>query len=265
LLAQRIITALFLGVGVVVVVLFAPATAVLAVLGLLWAAGAWEWAQFARLTGAQRVLYALAVAAAMAPAFLPFEERVAVIALAVALLWWAVALAAVLTYPRPYGPVAAAFAGLVTLLPPWFVFAYLLRLEPLGRELALTAFVIVWAADIGAYACGRSFGRRKLAPRVSPGKTWEGVSGGLLAGALVGVAAAWLLDLPVGVLIAIAVATAAISVLGDLNVSLFKRNVGLKDSGRLLPGHGGVLDRIDSLTAALPIFALGLELAGLLG
>src|SRR5690606_14770452 len=102
-------------------------------------------------------------------------------------------------------------------------------------------------------------------PAVSPGKTWEGVSGGLAAAGLAGVAVAALLGLPVPALLAIALATAAVSVLGDLNVSLFKRNVGLKDSGRLLPGHGGVLDRIDSLTAAVPIFALGLELAGLLG
>ena len=129
----------------------------------------------------------------------------------------------------------------------------------------MTAFVIVWAAYIGAYACGRRFGKRKLAPAVSPGKTWEGVSGGLLAAGLVGVLAAWQLGLPVGVLLVIALVTALFSVLGDLNVSLFKRNVGLKDSGRLLPGHGGVLDRIDSLTAAVPVFARGLELAGLLG
>lgn len=264
-LAQRVVTALVLGAVVAGVVLFAPVPVVLVLLGLLWAAGAWEWAQFARLPGGQRLVYALAIAVAMVPAFWPFEERLAVLALSVALLWWAIAFAAVVTYPRPYGRAAAAIAGLVTLLPPWFVFAYLLRLEPLGRELVLAAFVIVWAADIGAYACGRRFGRRKLAPAVSPGKTWEGVSGGLAAAGLVGALVAWRLGLPVGVLLAIALVTALVSVLGDLNVSLFKRNVGLKDSGRLLPGHGGVLDRIDSLTAAVPVFALGLELAGLLG
>jgi len=265
LLAQRVITALVLGVVVACIVLFVPVPGVLILLGALWGAGAWEWAQFARLTGAARWLYAGVVVVAMVPALRAVPPEAAVAALAVALLWWAAALVGVLTYPRPYGRVAAAVAGLATLLPPWYVFAYLLRVEPLGRELALAAFVIVWAADIGAYAVGRRFGRVKLAPAVSPGKTWAGVSGGLAAAGLAGVAVAALLGLPVPALLAIALATAAVSVLGDLNVSLFKRNVGLKDSGRLLPGHGGVLDRIDSLTAAVPIFALGLELAGLLG
>jgi phosphatidate cytidylyltransferase len=128
----------------------------------------------------------------------------------------------------------------------------------LGAELAFTLLMIVWAADVGAYAFGRLLGRTKLAPAVSPGKTWEGVTGGLLtAGLAAGVAAPWL-ELPVSRLVVLGVATALISVLGDLTQSMFKRNVGLKDSGKLLPGHGGVLDRIDSLTAAVPAFVVGL-------
>jgi phosphatidate cytidylyltransferase len=129
----------------------------------------------------------------------------------------------------------------------------------------MTLLVIVWAADVGAYAIGRWLGRVKLAPKVSPGKTWEGVTGGVLLAALAAWAAAVLLGLPAAPLIGLGIATALASVVGDLTVSMFKRNVGLKDSGTLLPGHGGVLDRIDSLTAAVPIFALGLKLAGLLG
>src|SRR5262249_5828361 len=106
-----------------------------------------------------------------------------------------------------------------------------------------------------------AFGRIKLAPAVSPGKTWEGVTGGLVAAAAAAWAAAILLKLPPGALLALGAVTALASVVGDLAVSLFKRNVGLKDTGTLLPGHGGVMDRIDSLIAAVPVFVFGLMLA----
>ncbi len=125
----------------------------------------------------------------------------------------------------------------------------------------MTVLAIVWAADVGAYTFGRWLGRIKLAPAVSPGKTWEGVSGGLLVAAAAAWIAAILIGLPAGALLALGVVTALVSVLGDLAVSVFKRNVGLKDTGTLLPGHGGVMDRIDSLTAAIPVFVLGLMLA----
>jgi phosphatidate cytidylyltransferase len=123
---------------------------------------------------------------------------------------------------------------------------------------------IVWAADVGAYAVGRSFGKNKLAPSVSPGKTWEGVVGGLCCAGVVGGLAGYVLGTTALLFAALAVVTAALSVVGDLNVSMFKRNAGLKDSGSLLPGHGGVLDRIDSVTAAVAIFVLGLALIGII-
>lgn len=263
-LGARIITAIVFGAAITGAILFAPSSVAAVVLGILWLAGVWEWGGFARLPAAGRAGYT-ALFAALAASLTWLGDDALRVLLAAALAWWLVALVLVLRYPRSFSSTFVALAGVVVLLPSWALLVRLHSEGALGAELAFTLLLIVWAADVGAYAFGRLLGRTKLAPAVSPGKTWEGVSGGLLAGALVGVAAAWLLDLPVGVLIAIAVATAAISVLGDLNVSLFKRNVGLKDSGRLLPGHGGVLDRIDSLTAALPIFALGLELAGLLG
>ena len=119
--------------------------------------------------------------------------------------------------------------------------------------------LIVWAADVGAYAFGRLLGRTKLAPAVSPGKTWEGVTGGLLPGRRSPrVSRRPGSTCPSRRLVALGVVTALVSVLGDLTQSMFKRNVGLKDSGKLLPGHGGVLDRIDSLTAAVPVFVGGL-------
>jgi len=124
--------------------------------------------------------------------------------------------------------------------------------------------VLVWGADIGAYFSGRAFGKRKLAPAVSPGKSWEGVYGGLaltlVITIIVGIVRDWTVKEMLLGLIGAAVVV-LISVVGDLTESMFKRQAGIKDSSNLLPGHGGVLDRIDSLTAAIPIFAVLLWMA----
>ena len=134
-----------------------------------------------------------------------------------------------------------------------------------GGWTLLFMFTLVWMADIGAYFSGRRFGKRKLAPGISPGKTWEGVYGGVAA------TLAWMLlvyalvgDLPLGLAayLGIGLATVAVSIVGDLFESVLKREAGVKDSGKLLPGHGGVLDRIDSVIAAAPVFTSGLMLAG---
>jgi len=126
--------------------------------------------------------------------------------------------------------------------------------------------VLIWGADTGAYFAGRAFGKRKLAPQVSPGKSWEGVAGAMGVTVVVALVGGALLDVS-GValfgLVILSLITVAFSIVGDLMESLMKRRVGVKDSGTLLPGHGGVLDRIDSLTAAAPIFALGVSLLGI--
>jgi phosphatidate cytidylyltransferase len=262
LLATRIITGAILGVIVTAVVLFLPTGIAAGVLGLLWLAGAWEWAGFARYVSPARVAYTLVFAGCMVAGYLWLGSTAVLALLAIALGWWLLAFGAVVTYPHTFSLGLVAVAGFVVLLPSWLLLARLHGNVPLGPQLTLTLLAVVWAADIGAYAAGRWVGRVKLAPAVSPGKTWEGVTGGvLLAGGAAGVAAA-LLALPVAVLVTLGIATALVSVLGDLTQSMFKRNVGLKDSGKLLPGHGGVLDRIDSLTAAVPVFVLGLMLAG---
>ena len=123
--------------------------------------------------------------------------------------------------------------------------------------------LIVWAADTGAFVAGKLFGRVKLAPQISPGKTWEGVIGGLLTVAVLAAAGGWLFDVRISVLVPFCMAIACASVVGDLTVSMFKRTSGLKDSGAIFPGHGGVLDRVDSVAAAAPLFALGIGWAGL--
>lgn len=184
--------------------------------------------------------------------------------------WWALALVLVVTYPSSakfWGkniPLQVLFA-FSTLIP--FIAAVLrLRLDNYtadphhGLFLLLYVFVLVWAADSGAYFAGRAFGKHKLAPKVSPGKTWQGVFGGMitavvLAFVFIHFSGKTLLgSRAMSGFVVLSVATVAISVLGDLAESMFKRESGIKDSSQLIPGHGGILDRIDSLTAAVPFF-----------
>jgi phosphatidate cytidylyltransferase len=232
---------------------------------VLWVIGAWEWAGLARLSTAARLAYAAVCAVGMAAALLWASPTAAFVILVIALAWWVLAFIAVLTFPREFAMSAVGVVGFLVLLPSWFLLVRLHGSVPLGHELAMTVLAIVWAADVGAYTFGRWLGRVKLAPAVSPGKTWEGVTGGVLAAAAASWVAALWLGLPGGAMVGIGIATALVSVVGDLCVSVFKRNVGLKDTGTLLPGHGGVMDRIDSLTAAIPVFVLGLRAAGIAG
>jgi phosphatidate cytidylyltransferase len=263
LLITRVITAALFGAALIAAVLFLPTRAVAVVFGGLWLAGAWEWAGFARLRTGARLLYTAVFAAAMVAAWLEADAGVARLVLGAALAWWLLALGAVATFPRRFGLKLVAALGIVVLLPSWLFLARIHAGVPHGAGLVMALLAIVWAADIGAYFAGRWLGHTKLAPAVSPGKTWEGVTGGLLFAGLVAGCAAWLLGLKVPSFVVLGAATALVSVLGDLTQSMFKRNVGLKDSGRLLPGHGGVLDRIDSLTAAAPVYAAGLLMLGI--
>jgi phosphatidate cytidylyltransferase len=131
---------------------------------------------------------------------------------------------------------------------------------PAGGHVVLYALLVVWLADSGAFFAGRAWGVRKLAPAVSPGKTWAGLWGGLFACAMLAVVTAWLSPAPLPALLLVTVIAGVFSVVGDLTESLCKRFAGLKDSGSLIPGHGGVLDRFDSLLAAAPLLLLGIEL-----
>jgi phosphatidate cytidylyltransferase len=179
------------------------------------------------------------------------------------LFWLLVGVPWLATRWKPTSPLPLAIAGWIVLMGAWVA---IVELQARSPWIVLAAMAIVWIADTAAYFTGRAFGRRKLAPHVSPGKTWEGVYGGLAAVglyalALVPLAAASgftgaVSSLSVIVWMGLAVALAALSVVGDLCESLLKRQAGVKDSGRLLPGHGGVLDRIDALLAAMPAAAL---------
>ena len=186
--------------------------------------------------------------------------------MAAAAVWWLVAFAWLALAPEATNRALTALAGFCTLIPTWIAFGRLLELErPLrGAVFVLYLLLVVWAADIGAYFAGKRFGRLKLAPRVSPNKTWEGLFGGVAGGLIVAIAGAVLFRLPAIPFIALGLALVMASIVGDLTESLFKRHAGLKDSGTLLPGHGGVLDRIDSLTSSVPFFVLGLGWLGVL-
>ncbi len=188
--------------------------------------------------------------------------------------WWFLALLWLrhYTFASDHDTHARVFklaAATLSVIPAWCALALIHASQPHGNRWLLIALMIVWAADSGAYFAGRKFGKTKLSPRISPNKTVEGLIGGVIAGMLVALAAAPFAYATPGDSVAhlpaiavVAIWTILFSVVGDLYESLLKRHVGAKDSGTLIPGHGGVLDRIDSVLAALPVFALGKLLFG---
>lgn len=253
-------------------------------LSALVVVGMWEWAQFA---GFKRpiaraivafvtfglLLFPIMATTAQIQASRFITDETALL-LFVSCIWWIVALGLVVSYPNSARfwekSVSAKFIfGFCTLIP-FLIGTLALRFyqynvnEYQGLYLLLYVFLLVWGADSGAYFVGRAFGKHKLAPKVSPGKSWEGAIGGIITSAVI--ALIFLQATPENVFgrelntlafILLSIITVAISILGDLSESMFKRQAGIKDSSNLIPGHGGVLDRIDSLTAAVPVFATG--------
>ena len=266
-LRQRVLTALVLIAALAVVLFALPPAATLALVVVAILVGGWEWSAFVAPTRpALRAAFVALLALGIAAAWPLSGTRSGMLALlVVAGLWWLLAVFWVLRGPQRVGAVLAAVAGIASLVPVAVALGRL-RLEPgQGAWVLLFALLVIMAADVGAYFAGHRFGRIKLAPSVSPGKTWEGVIGGLLFSLIIAIVGARLLGWPVAVVAPLAVGAAAFSVVGDLMESLMKRHSGLKDSGHLFPGHGGILDRFDSLTAGIPILTLGLLQAGLIG
>lgn len=265
-LKQRVITAVILVAGLLAALVWLPPIGFDLLLLLVVLAGAWEWTTLAGATlaplriGFQSVL--LLSCGLLVPQGAPWLQAV----LLASVLLWPFAFYCVVRQPQTVWllrqPAALLIAGWLVLVPSWLAVYWLQRLP--GERLfhVLWFIALVAAADTGAYFAGKAFGRRKLAPLVSPNKTWEGFIGGMVATSVVAVAgaklgpSAALQDVNVVLLIAAALLLAAYSVVGDLFESLLKRTQNLKDSGNLLPGHGGVMDRLDSLTAALPLFVL---------
>lgn len=268
-LKQRVVTAVVLAAVFVGVLLFCPPQVFTLFITAVAAAAAWEWANLCHLTRRMARFAYTALLLGLALGIWVLLRHTALVSLqlllAVACVWWAVALLWVRGYPASValwqGRGVRMVMGALVLLPCLLSLVHL-RSLPGGHYMVIALVLMVAAADIGAYFTGRALGRHKLAPRVSPGKSWEGVAGGVAAVTLLGLAVALARGLPVGVVLAIVLPAALVSVVGDLLESMLKRFRGIKDSGQLLPGHGGVLDRIDGLAAAAPVFTLAVITAG---
>ncbi|WHZ18293.1 MAG: Phosphatidate cytidylyltransferase [Rhodanobacteraceae bacterium] len=276
-LKQRVITSIVLAPLIVALIFLTKASVFATLLGLIFLLGMWEWTRMSGVRG-----YPLRLAALLGYAIL-FALLWHVcktpwwwLPVLAGLLWWLLALAWLTHHrfgaePTRGHALLKLLAGALVIVPAWCAVVVMhgdMARPNTGRgEWWVLLFAcIVFAADIGAYSAGRRWGHTKLAPAISPGKTREGVYGALVCSGVVGLVGGALLHVPTDLLPAIvvlALLTVLFSIVGDLFESLIKRHAGVKDSGTMFPGHGGVFDRMDSLVAALPVFALGKFLMGL--
>lgn len=278
-LKQRIITALILAPLALFAILFLPLFSFQIAIAVVMGLGAWEWANMSGLCSMKgKVTYTAIVVSIllMLIYLLPIDmiwsqgqlSSLYRYILGVAVIWWIISLGMIIVYPKlssiwQASSLIRAIFGLLTLIPTWVAVislrTSLYDVDPFyGASLIFYVLGIVWAADIGAFFIGVKFGRHKLRPRVSPGKTFEGLMGGVGASfAIIAFAALHYQVDPTRIWLHLIIGglTVGVSALGDLNESMFKRCAGIKDSGTMIPGHGGLLDRIDSLTAAFPVFA----------
>lgn len=274
-LKYRLISAFILIPVVIAALFFLPLIGFAITTLVVCMLAAWEWGQLSGFVNrTQRVWLAVLCGLLLALMLFTLPEYhygvdIAVVegSLWLSLFWWVVALLLVLSYPasaafwRNSKALRLAF-GLMTIVPFFWGMVALRGWHYeanhyYGAIWLLYVMILVWGADSGAYMFGKLFGKHKLAPKVSPGKTWQGFIGGLFTAAVI----SWIygvvvnLEVAPSTLLICSVVAALASVLGDLTESMFKREAGIKDSGNLIPGHGGILDRIDSLTAAVPVFA----------
>lgn len=265
----RIITGAALAMGVLAAILLLPTVLFLVLVLVVLLVAAWEWSALMGVDEKPvRILY---LGLCLTVAFVALDAaltRGALWPVQAGVLWWALVVVLLAVY-RPGGrgagrPALKGLAGVLTLVPACVALLVFHSLEPVWLVFLL---LLTSCADSAAYFTGRRFGRHKLAPHISPGKTREGLFGALGVTLLLGPGGAWYFQVHQGLwfyFVALCLVTALLSVAGDLFESLLKREAGVKDSGRILPGHGGVLDRIDSVTAAAPVFLAGLIWAGIL-
>lgn len=270
-LLQRTLTALLLAPLVILLILLAPTTVFAPIIGITFLGAMWEWTRLSGLKdSAARGGVLVATAVLLVLCWLARDSVWWPILIAVGVSWWIVACQwlrhfAFAAAPTRENLLIKLGAGMLVIVPAW-VAVVTIHAGDHGHWWTLLALFIVWAADIGAYFSGRQFGRRKLAPTISPGKTWAGVYGAFVAGGAMALGGGLLLDVSGGKLVGLlvlSVFTVIASIVGDLLESLMKRHAAVKDSGSLFPGHGGLLDRLDSVFAALPVFAAGKLLLGL--
>ncbi|GAB2516406.1 phosphatidate cytidylyltransferase [Lysobacter humi (ex Lee et al. 2017)] len=268
----RVAAALVMAPVAIAAILLLPTPWMMVAAAIVFLAGLWEWFDLAEVDDSlARTVLVVANLGLMVAIVWASRVRgggtLALFQLAsiVGVVWWLLALAWLGRYEfgsnhESWARALKLAAGTLAVVPAWCALAWLHAEEPNGHRWLLAALAAVWAADTGAYFSGRYLGRHKLAPRVSPNKTIEGLLGGVAAGTLAAVGFAMFAGAPMSDLPKVALVAAAavlVSIVGDLYESLLKRHAGKKDSGTLIPGHGGVLDRIDAVLAALPVFALG--------
>jgi len=268
---QRIITGLILAVVATASIFLLPSYWFAGVVGLVVALAAHEWQRLGKLDEIAGIVYIATVLFAGGVVFYFLFPDGSLIVAAAALLLWLYLLGDLLRYRHREPPVRINTLrmanGVVALPAMWFAMVRV-HDSPDGPWLLIYGMLLVWVADSFAYFAGRALGRHKLAPAISPGKTLEGVAGGVVGVALVSALGALLPffgDTPSWQLALWSILIALVSVGGDLEESRLKREAGAKDSGRLLPGHGGMLDRIDGQIAAMPVWLLALWQMGLLG
>ncbi|WP_198264063.1 phosphatidate cytidylyltransferase [sulfur-oxidizing endosymbiont of Gigantopelta aegis] len=276
-LKLRVITALILFPLAVSGILFLPKHYFAALFGLVMLLGAYEWAGFAKFPSVlAKLAYVLMVAVILLSIWLLNFILPMNFMNGLAAVFWLFAFVLLVAYPKSASfwsgkIIIISIMGFFLLSIAWYAVVKIHEIEALqfaqtqisGPYLLLSSMMLIWAADTGAYFSGKRFGKNKLAPKVSPGKSIEGVMGGLLLAVLIVILfTAWhggqLQDY--FNVIGITLVTVIFSVIGDLMESMFKRQADIKDSGNILPGHGGILDRIDSITAACPVFLIALSL-----
>jgi len=264
-LLQRVLTAIPLAVGIIWIILFQPGYVFFWLTMLITALAAYEWAKLAGLNTAGQIAYLLMMCA-IPWLIVNHASQLALYYVYAGVAWWLlVALYLFKKHPKPVSQEVSLQKLLsgILVIPAAVLAMNTVHGQQQGPEWLLYGLMLVWVADIGAYFSGKRFGKNKLAPAISPGKTREGLYGAVAAVCLYTVVAAYYFDLDLtntAYLLLLAVVLTLVSVAGDLYESVLKREHGVKDSGAILPGHGGILDRIDSVLAAMPVFVAGREL-----
>jgi phosphatidate cytidylyltransferase len=264
-LLQRILTAIPLAIAIIWIILFQSSQVFFWLTMVITAVAAYEWAKLAGLKSAGKVIYLL-IMCAVPWLVMNYASQYVHAYIYTGVLWWlAVCVYLFKVQPRHVSDVVSPYkliAGVVV-IPAAVLAMNMLHQQDDGPQWLMYGLMLVWVADIGAYFSGRRFGKNKLAPAISPGKTREGLYGAIASVGVYTVIAAYYFGLDIvsaGYLLLLAVVLTLVSVAGDLYESVLKREHGVKDSGVILPGHGGVLDRIDSVLAAMPVFIAGREL-----